>query len=213
MIISTAKKQKTSAGLIPPSCRPPEPTVSAFTGAVPERPDGRIRELTRMCDECDLDKRLAISLEEMRRLREKLERFTMNRAKPVSDTPHDATPVGAESESDVQQATWIHEFRRRMQKNFKRYADKKTRDELIGQLRRDILAKHEDNRPFAYSIHRFDHVFCVRTDLGSAIQAIRTFGPPPGLIDVTAWFTDGSDYAINWESDDFVNPVWPTVML
>jgi hypothetical protein len=152
-----------------------------------------------MSDDNDPDKRLAIALEEMRRLRDKLERFTKNRGRPGSDTLNDSTPAGAEGESDVQQATWIDEFRQRMQQNVKRYADKKTRDELIGHLRRDILSKHEDNRPFAYSVRRDNYVFCVRPDLGGAIQAVRKFGPPPGVIDVTAWFTDGSDQVISWE--------------
>ena len=63
-----------------------------------------------------------------------------------------------------------------MQQNVKRYADKKTCDELIGHLPRDILAKHEDNRPFVYSERRDNYVFCVRPDLGGAIQAVRKFG-------------------------------------
>jgi hypothetical protein len=54
--------------------------------------------------------------------------------------------------------------------------------------------------PFAYATTKSDYTFSVRPTLAAALQAARErYDFVSFLIDITAWFEDGSSVEIPWE--------------
>jgi hypothetical protein len=55
-------------------------------------------------------------------------------------------------------------------------------------------------RPFAYSVDKLAFVFAVRPTLALAIESARDrFDPPSAVLDIKAWFADGSSETIPYE--------------
>jgi hypothetical protein len=56
-------------------------------------------------------------------------------------------------------------------------------------------------RPFAYSVDKSGFVFGVRPTLALALEAARSrFAAPTAVIDITAWFADGTKEIVPYDS-------------
>jgi hypothetical protein len=87
----------------------------------------------------------------------------------------------------------------RLREQFAPYRDDESRKRLIEEARREIAVAHGGAAPFAFATDKSEFVFSIRPSLAGAVDAARArFGEPSLLIDVTAWFPDGSSYAIPW---------------
>jgi hypothetical protein len=93
----------------------------------------------------------------------------------------------------------VKNAREQLRKQFTPYLDRTSRERLIEEARREITLAHGRSVPFAFAADKSEFVFSIRPSLASALDAARSrFDQPALLIDITAWFLDGSSYRIPW---------------